>query len=301
MIAKRVRFSGIARGSISCIALFCAACGGGDGPAARATPTPSPVATITLTPAPTPTVTPMPVASVPTCTALVASPTSLSPYSSAAFTATLDNTRRLQFPQSSGECLSDTELRSFFIAQDNWFLDGDGRMAFTFENGVRLADASFTTRLELRGESFAGDAVGNELNATIFFSQPTGESTNFTVAQIYGESNGKPILRIERIASRNGITDHIWAIYRFGDQDGEAIYYDLGERPPVGTPFEIAVKYNSGGGIELSASTSATDFLFAQNFDFWTQLGKTTYFKAGCYVQADGHCDVRFAALEYIQ
>lgn len=273
---------------------------GGAGSGGASTPVavvPAPTSTPTPTPSASATAIPTPAASPPACVTATADPTSQSPYSDPAFRGALDNIRSLQFPASVNACLSTAQVQAFRIVPGNWYRDTSGRMVFSFRNGVVDDDASATTRMELRGTSFDAIASGKVIDASFQLPAFADRSTSFTIMQVYGESAGLPILRIARIAERNGVTDHLWATYRRGTGDGEATTYDLGAAPGAGDTARVRVTYNTGGAIEVFYSGAAATLRLTENLSFWTAVGKTTYFKAGCYLQAAGGCEVLFTAL----
>lgn len=289
------------RAVLAAAALVVTGCGGSGGAAPiTVTPTPTPTPTVTPTPTPTPTGTPTatPTPSpTPACEIVTASPTSLSPYSDAAFRSAIDNVRSFQWPASVNACMSTAQLQAFMIDPDNFYHDSAGRMVFSFRNGVVDDNASATTRMELRGTSFDATSTGKMLDLSFQLPAFAERSASFTIGQVYGESDGLPILRIAAIAQRAGMTDRVWAVYRRGTGDGDATFYDLGPFPGAGETMRIRIGYNVGGAIEVfSSGTNATTRL-TENLSFWTAAGKTAYLKTGCYLQAAGGCEVRFTAL----
>lgn len=276
-------------------------CGGGSASGSApvtVTPAPSPTPSPTASPTPMPSGTPTPTAAAPACVTVVADRTSLSPYSDTAFRAALDNVRSLQFPFSANACLSTAGIQAFRIDPDNWYRDAAGRMVFSFRNGVvDDDDAGATTRMELRGQSFDATASGKVLDASFQLPAFAERSGSFTLMQVYGESAGLPILRVAYIAQRNGVSDHLWATYRRGAGDGDATTIDLGAAPGAGVTARVRIAYNVGGAIELFYGGTGATTRFTDNLSFWAAAGKTTYLKAGCYLQQPGGCEVLFTAL----
>ncbi|MES2754725.1 MAG: polysaccharide lyase family 7 protein [Pseudomonadota bacterium] len=286
---------------ISAFALM--SCGGGSSGGTAAAPapiatTPSPTPTATASPSPSPTASPSPVAA-PVCQISVANPTSLSPYSDPAFRTALDNARSLQFPASVNACMSTAQLQAFTIDADNFYRDASGRMIFSFRNGIVDDDASATTRMELRGMSFNAASAAKQFDASFQLPAFAERSASFTIAQVYGESEGLPIVRIAFIAERSGVSNHLYAIYRRGNGSGDATTIDLGAAPADSATAQIRIGYNVGGAIEIFYSGTGTTTRLTENLSFWTQASKTTYFKAGCYLQLAGGCEVRFTALTF--
>lgn len=290
-----------ARAALAGAIMISACSGSGADPASGSVvaPTPTP-AVATPTPSASPTATPTPVASAtPACERVTANPTSLSPYSDPAFRQVIDNARSLQWPASANACMTTAQLQAYGVDLDNFYRDSQGRLVFSITNGVHDADASVTTRMELRGMSFDASSSGKVLDASFQLPAIAGRSSSFTISQVYGENAGLPIVRIFFAASRNGQTNHLWAAYRSGTGDGDGDSFDLGAAPAEGQTARVRITYNVGGAIEIFATTNNNTLRLTENFAFWTAPGKTTYFKAGCYLQDAGNCEVRFTALTY--
>jgi hypothetical protein len=278
----------------------CGSDGAGNGnvtapPVATPAPTPAP----SPTPSPAPTGTPTPTSATPACQAVTANPTSLSPYSDPAFRRALDNSLTLQWPVSVNACMNTAALQAFAIDPDNFYRDDAGRLVFSFANGVNDSNASITTRMELRGANFDAAATDKVLDASFQLPAVAGRSGSFTIAQVFGDTDGAPILRIFFSSSRDGQVNHLWAAYRRGLGDNNTSFTDLGAAPMPGQTGRIRISYNTGGGLELLSSALNSTVRLSENFSFWTQAGKRTYFKAGCYLQSAGACEVRFTALTF--
>ena len=253
--------------SLACtMVVFLVSCGG-EGTSGSVTAPPVALPPSAPTPAPPPTPSPEP-AEMPTCTTMIASPQSQSPFADANFRATLENTQRLQFPVSGNACLSNADLRAAMIIPGNFQRTGAGRMQFTFANGVVDADSGVTTREELRGYSFDADSVAKIWDGTFVIGNPDGRAENFTIGQVFSETEGKPILRIEYITERAGVANHLWAIYRTGTGDGQSFYQDLGIAPDANRPGQIRITYNADGGISLFSGNADETFTFTDNFAF---------------------------------
>ncbi len=263
-----------------------------------ATPTPSPTPSVTPTPTPTPSPPPASGAA-PACAAVVADPATLSPYSDPAFRPVLDNSLTLQWPVSTNACMTTATLRGLAIDPDNFYRDQAGRLVFSFANGVNDSNASITTRMELRGANFEASSTDKVLDASFQLPAIPGRSGSFTLAQVFGDSDGAPIVRIFFSSNRDGVTNHLWAAYRRGLGDNNTGFTDLGLAPTPGETARIRIGYNVGGAIEILSSARNSTVRLTENLSFWTAAGKRTYFKAGCYLQSDGACEVRFTALTF--
>lgn len=240
-----------------------------------------------------------PASPAPKCTKIRAKPGSLSPYSDDNFKSALENAEKLQFPGSRNACLTNQDIRKSMIAGDNFSRNAAGQMQFSFQNGVKSSDASATTRLELRGYSFDARSTNKIWDGHFLIGAVPDRASNFTVGQVYGEKDGKPILRIEFVAERQGVKNHLWAIYRTDADDGQFLYQDIGAAPESETPIRVRITYNGNSGITLFSSATGKTYQFSENFGFWAANGKTTYFKTGCYIQRSGACDVRFTKLHF--
>jgi len=287
-------------------AIIVSACSSGSAESANSgsvaiAPTPTPTATVAApAPTPSPTASPTPTASAsPACERVTANPISLSPYSDPAFKQALDNTRSFQWPASVNACMSTAQLQAYGIDPDNFYRDSAGRMVFSIRGGIVSSTSSETTRMELRGMSFDATSSGKVLDASFQLPAIEGRSASFTISQVYGESAGLPIVRIFYASSRNGLTDHLWIAYRKGTGSSDGTSIDLGPAPAEGQTARVRIAYNVGGAIEVYYSGSNATTRLTENLAFWTETGKTTYFKSGCYLQAPGNCEVRFTALAF--
>lgn len=226
----------------------------------------------------------------PSCNTAVDSPSdgrSLAPYSQAKFKSLIDNTRSLQV-QDTGTCITKAKMQGYEYDTDNWRLVGTN-MEFKFTNGAK------GERVELRGESFAGN-LSKTLSGNVKVSVAS-QSPGFTIAQIFGEDTSDPILRVEMIGDRNGVKNHLWGIYRTGTGRAAVEYKDLGATPESG-PQSLKLEYNRNGAITAKLGRNPTQ-TWKTNLSFWTSSKKSTYFKAGCYLQDAGSCRVLYTQLSY--
>lgn len=261
-----------------------------------ATPTPAPSPSPSPSPSPTPT---PPVNVQLVCETSRANPTSRSPYSDDDFKKALDNSLTLQWPTSTSTCMRTADLQDFTIDPGNFYRDDQGRMVFSFLDGRQSSNASETTRLELRGGNFDASATNKIYEARYELLPIQGRSNSFTFAQVFGDTDGAPIVRVFFDSERDGLFNRIWVAYRRGTGSNNTVITDLGPAPQPGTVASLRIAWNVNGGIELRSSTNNSTMVLDENFAFWTQPGKKTYFKSGCYVQASGSCDVRFASLSF--
>ncbi len=214
--------------------------------------------------------------------------TALSPYSEAKFQSVLSKSK-LQLPDSS-TCITKGNLTNFYYDPDNWYLD-NSNMQFEIDNGAA------SQRNELRGDSFAGTRTNMRYRARFKIRHNTSDSDRFTVAQIYGQTGGVPILRIEYQAYRAGLSDRLWGIYRVNPTASSPFeYQDLGPAPFSFTQLDLV--YNDGGTITAKLGSNATR-TWSTNFGFYNQSSKQVYFKSGCYLQDAGDCYVRFSTLNF--
>ncbi len=190
-------------------------------------------------------------------------------------------------------------LQAFTIDPDNFYRDSEGRFVFAFTNGVVDSNASVTTRLELRGANFEASSTNKILDASFQLPANPGRSPSFTIAQVFSNTEGAPILRIAVIASREGLSNHMWAAYRRGLGDNKTSFTDLGPAPAPGATARIRIAYNNAGAIEVFSSGNNATTRLTENLGFWTTAGKQTYFKVGCYLQSAGGCEVRYTALTF--
>ena len=214
--------------------------------------------------------------------------TTNSPYSEEKFQDVID-VSKLQIPDSS-TCITNTNLKNHYYDPDNWYVDNTN-MVFEIDDG------GDSQRNELRGNSFAASRTNMEHRSRLKMNVGGSYSTKFTVAQVYGETNGKPILRVEFIASRSGLTNRLWGIYRTSaDASAEFEYQDLGPAPNAFT--DLVLTYNTSGTVTAKLGTGPTR-TWSTNLNYWTVSSKTTYFKSGCYLQDPGDCYVRFSTLRF--
>jgi hypothetical protein len=220
------------------------------------------------------------------CTPMINASTS--PYSQSKYQSVIDNSEQLQV-QSTATCLSRADMQAKKIDSDNWHLDGDN-MWFGFTGG------NVSDRVELRGTSFSGSSTGKTWSGKVKIQYGGSYSTGFTIGQIFGESTQDPILRLEFIASRSGVSNHVWAIYRTGTGSATVQYYDLGAATSSSyTP--VTMEYGTNNSIQVTYN--GTSHSFTDNFSYWDNSSKKVYFKAGCYLQNAGSCAVTYSSLRF--
>lgn len=131
------------------------------------------------------------------------------PFKDADFRWALSNTRTLQWPDAANACLRNRDLkyngrnRASFI-NNRFFLDR-GRLIFNSPNpGINSTDAQTTTRMELRGNSFASVKPRGKSEYKVWeatFKIPnwknSDHSSRFTIGQLFSERDGRPVLRLE--------------------------------------------------------------------------------------------------------
>ena len=214
--------------------------------------------------------------------------TTTSPYSQSKYQTVINNSQALQV-QSTSTCLSTADMQDHEIDSDNWHLDG-ANMWFGFSGGNK------SDRVELRGSSFSGSATGKKWTGKVKILFGGSYSTGFTVGQIFGESTQDPILRLEFYASRSGVSNHLWAVYRTGTGSATVEYFDLGAATSSAfTP--VTMEYGTSNRIQVTYGSVVHDF--TTNFSYWDNSSKTVYFKAGCYLQEAGSCAVTYSSLTF--
>lgn len=210
------------------------------------------------------------------------------PYTETKFRSVLQRAK-LQIPDSS-TCLTTTEMQNLYYDPDNWYLDNTN-MQFEIDNGPDSG------RNELRGNSFSGTRTNMTYTNRLSVKYGAGYSTGFTVAQIYGETGGQPILRIEYIASRSGLSNRLWGIYRTDASSSPTYQYkDLGPAPTSFTYLYLV--YNAGGTVTAQLGTNPKQ-TWSTNFSYYNVSSKNVYFKTGCYLQEPGDCWVRVSSLQF--
>lgn len=220
----------------------------------------------------------------------------LAPISQPKFSNVLNDSRFLQIDtdgDSSGvpTCIDKVGILAGEYVPGNWQL-AERNMFFGFTGGKP------SYRVELRGESFSGDETRKFLSK-VKLVRGKSVASSYTIAQLFSETERKPILRIAMIASRKHegeqYSNHLWAIYRVGAGDGQSRYLPL---TPVSNTYEVLdIAYNDANQVRVAyGPTSVT---FDENFDFWGTSDKQVYFKVGCYLQASGDCNVTFSSLKF--
>lgn len=213
---------------------------------------------------------------------------SLSPYSQSKFQSVLSQSK-LQIPDSS-TCLTNSQIMNNYYDPDNWYLDSTN-MQFEIKGGAK------SQRNELRGNSFSGSRTDMHYAARLKIRHGEGFSDQFTVAQIYGQTGGVPILRVEYQAYRAGLSDRLWGVYRLDStSQSQFEYQDLGPAPYQFTTLDLV--YNDNGTVTAKLGDNPTR-TWSSNFSYYNQSAKQVYFKTGCYLQDAGDCYVRFSTLRF--
>lgn len=219
-----------------------------------------------------------------------------SPWSQAKFHNVIKGSRYLQIDNDGGSanvpsCVSSDDMQRGFYDPDNWYLTGRN-MFFGIAGGKRAY------RVELRGTNFVG-TVTRKFASKIKVQRSGSSSQGYTVAQVFSETERKPILRIEMIGSRKDgdktLSNHLWAIYRTGTGENQSVYKPLAA---ASTSFEaLDIIYNDGGKISVTYGSSVVTF--DENFALWNRADNNVYMKAGCYLQRDGDCGVTYSSLRF--
>ncbi|QSB45851.1 polysaccharide lyase family 7 protein [Tsuneonella flava] len=211
-----------------------------------------------------------------------------SPYSEEKFKNALDHAK-LQLPTSS-TCITNNKIVNYYYDPDNWYLDNTN-MQFKIDNG------GASKRNELRGDSFAGSRTDMAMNLRLSLKYGGSYSGRFTVAQIYGQTGGQPILRVEFLSSRSGLSNYLWGIYR--TNAGISPQYQYKPLGPAPTSFtKLDLVYNDNGTITAKLGDNAVQ-TWSDNMSYYTQSSKSVYFKTGCYLQNAGDCYVRLSTLNF--
>jgi Alginate lyase len=224
------------------------------------------------------------------------SDTASAPWSQTKFQEVITGSLYLQIDNDGSSsnvptCISTDDMQRGYYDRDNWHLI-DRNMFFGFTGG------SGAYRVELRGVNFSG-TLRRKFASKVKVGRGASTSTGFTVAQVFSDTERKPILRIEMIASRKQdgttYTNNFWAIYRKGVGDGESIYLPLGTAATSFTALDVI--YNDSGKVSVTYGTKTVSF--SDNFSFWNQSRKSVYMKAGCYLQQAGDCGVTYSSLRF--
>lgn len=231
------------------------------------------------------------------------SPTSKVPGLHPSFTSVIGNSEKLQFPQSAVQCLSKADLGSKYL-DSRFYIEtgGEDRLIFKFPNAGSAKD-----RMELRGKTFSSSG-SNTVKWEGRFRLPkrsdAGYSPRFTVGQLFSESRSDDVAGIRFYASYKGKANNLWLIYNNSylncndkvDPSCKDQAEPLGTAPSGGTHVYIRMDYNRG---TKKLSVYRGSKLVKGNLDVSRKVGSNVYFKAGCYLQDAGKCQVEFELLKY--
>lgn len=210
------------------------------------------------------------------------------PWSETKFQPLIENSSSFQM-YNTNTCLTNAQMEGSWY-DDNW-KSVNGIMTFQFVNGVT------GNRDEIVGYTFYGNASNKVLRGRLRVNVGGSYSTGFSVAQVFAKDLA-PILRLEVMDSRLGLTNHLWAFYR--PLEGEGVVGEVKDLGPAPTSSfsDLRIEYNVNGTITAQLGTNPKQ-TFSTNFAHWTDPAKRIYFKAGCYLQDDGDCKVEYSSLYY--
>ncbi|NJO13836.1 MAG: hypothetical protein HC870_01010 [Rhizobiales bacterium] len=135
----------------------------------------------------------------------------LAPISQPKFSNVLNGSLYLQIDsdgESSGvpSCIDKNGMLAGNYVPDNWQL-AERNMFFGFTDG------QVSYRVELRGVSFAGDQT-RTFQSKVKLGQGKSVASSYTIAQVFSETERKPIVRVAVIASRKhegtNYANHLW-------------------------------------------------------------------------------------------
>jgi hypothetical protein len=210
------------------------------------------------------------------------------PWSETKFRPLIENSSSFQM-LNTNTCMTNAQMKASWY-DDNWS-SINGIMTFSFDAGVT------GNRDEIVGYTFNGNATSKILRGRIRVSVGGDYSTGFSVAQVFSKDLA-PILRLEVMDSRLGLTNHIWAFYR--PLEGAGVTGEVKDLGPAPTSAfaDLLIEYNVNGTISAQLGTNPKQ-TFSTNFSYWTDPAKRTYFKAGCYLQDSGDCKVEYSSLYF--
>ncbi|WP_015047426.1 polysaccharide lyase family 7 protein [Simiduia agarivorans] len=160
---------------------------------------------------------------------------------------------------------------------------------------VFVADGA-SSRSELRqmSEWYSGDA-GNTMSGSFHLVDPLAQTVDqLTVMQVHTtDEPKKPLVRIAWMREKNGLSDHFWAVVKDDlIEAGEYSWIPMGQRNSNGNSVSIDVAAN-----RLTIAMDGQDYVTDRALDYWAS--NSNYFKAGVYLQTDGHAEVHFTELDY--
>lgn len=145
------------------------------------------------------------------------------PWSETKFRPLIENSSSFQM-YNTNTCMTNFQMENSWY-DDNW-LSINGIMTFQFSNGVT------GNRDEIVGYTFAGNAQTRVLRGRLRVNVGGNYSTGFSVAQVFAKDLA-PILRLEVMGSRLGLTNHLWAFYR--PVDGAGVVGEVKDLGPAPT------------------------------------------------------------------
>lgn len=207
------------------------------------------------------------------------------------FDDTIDNVYRLQFPTSS-TCIKVKNLKEGNIIPNHFYQDTNGNLIFKY-------DGKRSNRLELRGENYPAN-TDQVLKGQFTLPDRNRSAARFTIAQIYGETAKNPIFRISYERNKNNFKNKIWAWYRVNKDDPKATSQILCNAPDdkKALSFLIAYSVKHSKILIRCIKSGEKEIAFASDLgDYKDNADDRYYFKAGCYLQSDGKCEVSYSAL----
>ncbi len=207
------------------------------------------------------------------------------------FDAAINNVYRLQFPTSSS-CINARDLKKGQIIPNHFYQDVDGNLIFKF-------DGKRSNRLELRGENYPANS-DQVLKGQFTLPNRDSSAARFTIAQIFSETARNPIFRISYERNKNKLKNKIWAWYRVNKDDPKATSQPLCNAPDdeKALSFIIAYSVKHSKIVIRCAKSGEKEIAFASDLGTYKDNADDRYyFKAGCYSQSDGKCEVSYSAL----
>lgn len=207
------------------------------------------------------------------------------------FDAVIDNVYRVQFPESQ-TCINVRDLKKGQIIPDHFYQDVEGNLIFKFEGKT-------SNRLELRGENYPAD-ISRSMKGKFTLPDRDQSAPRFTMAQLFSDTTRKPIFRISYERNKNNQKDKIWAWYRVNKEDTKANSQVLCDAPDDKKSMTFAITYSvEHEKIVVRCITSGSkEIAFASDLGTYKDSPDDRYyFKAGCYTQSDGKCEVSYSAL----
>lgn len=207
------------------------------------------------------------------------------------FKSAIDNVYRVQFPNSS-TCITVSNIKKGKIIPNHFYQDVDGNLIFKF-------DGKRSNRLELRGENYPAN-ISRTIKGQFTLPDRDNSAARFTMAQVFSETTGKPIFRISYERNKNNLKDKIWAWYRVNKGDPSATSQVLCDAPDDEKALSFSITYSAEHGkiVIRCIKSGEKEIAFASDLGTYKDSADDRYyFKAGCYSQSDGKCEVSYKAL----